>query len=190
MNYEKFNEVMCKLKQAEEEFNKKLQEAFKPFIDEINRIDKEERQIDLQAQIDTAYSKGLEDARNAVLQLYENENWYEIFGSCYNFNILNNHSMAEIIEKEKQLKAEKEKQVKEQELRVGDEIEYARSKSRFEKRIIIGIEDGMDDSEKIIWSIDVELSGHRFWFFSTDKDVEYHKTGKHYDSIPFPKEIK
>ena len=42
MDYEKFNEAMCKLRQAEEEFHKKLQEAFKPFIDEINRIDKEE----------------------------------------------------------------------------------------------------------------------------------------------------
>ena len=42
MNYETFNESMCKLRKAEEEFHKKVQEAFKPIIDEINRIDKEE----------------------------------------------------------------------------------------------------------------------------------------------------
>ena len=46
MNYETFNEAMCKLKQAEEEFHKKLQEAFKPFIDEINRIDRETEMLE------------------------------------------------------------------------------------------------------------------------------------------------
>lgn len=61
--------------------------------------EKEELQEEVQAQIDEAYNKGLEDARNAVLQLYRNENWREIFGSCYNFNILTDYSMAEIIEK-------------------------------------------------------------------------------------------
>lgn len=41
MDYEKLNDAMCKLRQAEEEFNKKLQEAFKPIIDDINRIERE-----------------------------------------------------------------------------------------------------------------------------------------------------
>ena len=52
MSYEKFNNAMCKLRQAEEEFNRKLQEAFKPFIDEINRTN---AQID--AKVETLQEK-------------------------------------------------------------------------------------------------------------------------------------
>ena len=209
MSYEKFNDAMCRLKQAEEEFHKKLQEAFKPFIDEINRTnaqidakvetlqEKEERQVDLQEQINEAYNKGIQDSYNAICCLLARcekvppmpiSEMRRLFGTVYFDKIIIDNLPEEIIDKVNQWKAEQNKE--EQELHVGDEIEYARSKSRFEKRIIIGIEDGMDDDEKIIWSIDLELSGPRFWFFSTDKDVEYRKTGKHYDAIPFPKRIK
>ena len=144
--------------------------------------EKEERQAELQAQIDEAYNKGLEDARNVVLQLYENDNWHEIFGTYYNFNILKDHSMTEIIEKINQLKAEKEKQAKEQDFHIGDEI------------ICIN-ECSMDYDKTFIY-----LGRDEYWMkmFDTDKMraestnnfVHYRKTGKHYDAIPFPEETE
>lgn len=177
MSYETFNEAMCKLRQAEEEFSKKLQEIFKPFIDEINKVN---READLQEQIEKAYNKGLEDARNAVLQLYENENWKEIFGSYYNYNILENHSMAEIIEKVNQLKAEKEKE--DQEFHIGDEI-------------VCVSEYNLDYNKTFIYLGRTEYYMKMFDLYKmraefTNNFVAYRKTGKHYDSIPFAEEIK
>ena len=138
--------------------------------------EKEEQQAELQAQIDKAYNKGLEDARNAVLQLYENKNWHEIFGSCYNFNILKDYSMAEIIEKENQLKTEKEK--KEQEIRVGDEVVV-------DNDLIGIIIDVNDDSNGTVWvtyRITPEARGLDFcWAYR----AKCKKTGRHFDSIPF-----
>ena len=197
MNYEKFNDAMCKLRQAEEEFNRKLQEAFKPFIDEINRTnaqidakvetlqEKEERQVDLQEQINEAYNKGLEDARNAVLRLYENENWYKIFGSCYNFNILTDHSMAEIIEKENQLKAEKEKQAKEHDFHIGDEILVIDSDPNLNGRTFV-IYEITDNSYYVIEPLTLYKDG---FFKKAYIKNQIKKTGKHYDSIPLPKEM-
>lgn len=137
--------------------------------------EKEESQVDLQAKIDEAYNKGLEDARNAVLQLYENQNWYEIFGTCYNFNILTNHSMAEIIEKENQLKVEKDK--KDKELHVGDEVMIDSGHA--------GIITDVGDDDSIVWivyRITPEVRGlDSCWVNSANCK----KTGRHFDSIPF-----
>ena len=143
-----------------------------------------EQQVDLQAQIDEAYNKGLEDARNAALQLYENENWYEIFGSFYNFNILKNHSMAEIIEKENQLKAEKEKQAKEQELHVGDEILVINSDTKLNNRTFVIYE--IDDYHYYVIE---PITFYKDGFYKSAYDKkQLKKTGKHYDSIPLSKE--
>ena len=147
--------------------------------------EKEEQQVDLQAQIDEAYNKGLEDARNAVLQLYENENWYKIFGSYYNFNILANNSMAEIIEKENQLKAKKEKQAKEQELHIGDEILVIDSDPRLNGRTFV-IYEITDSSYYVIEPITFYKDG---FFKNAYIKNQIKKTGKHYDSIPLSKEI-
>ena len=145
--------------------------------------EKEDRQADLQEQIDKAYNKGLEDARNAVLQLYENENWKEIFGSYYNFNILKDHSMAEIIEKVNQLKVEKDKE--EQELHVGDEILVISNDSNLNNRTFV-IYEIDDNCYYVIEPITLYKDG---FFKNAYIKNQIKKTGKHYDSIPLPKEI-
>lgn len=145
----------------------------------VKKLQEKEEQ---QAKIDEVYNKGLEDARNAVLQLYEHENWYEIFGSYYNFNILKDHSMAEIIEKENQLKAEKEKQAKEQDFHIGDEIICINECNMDYNKTFIYV--GRDE----YWMNMFDINKMRAEF--TNNFVDYRKTGKHYDSIPFPEEIK
>ena len=119
MSYETFNEAMCKLRQAEEEFNKKLQEIFKPFIDEIK--DKESKDRD--------------------------------------------------------------------ELHIGDEIEYMYPGREPEKCIVIGLDNGIAD-EKIIWTIGLDLSQKTWFSTASYYGDSYRKTGKHYDAILFPKEIR
>ena len=144
--------------------------------------EKEERQADLQEQIEKAYNKGLEDARNAVLQLYDNENWKEIFGSYYNFNILKDHSMAEIIEKVNQLKAEKEKQAKEQDFHIGDEIICVNECSMDYDKTFIYL--GRDEYHMKMFNLDKMKAEF------TNNFVDYRKTSKHYDAIPFAEEIR
>lgn len=179
MNYEKFNDATCRLRQAEEDFNKAIQDiwtGFNEYEKEIKEKTKQTRTEDLQAQIDEAYNKGLEDARNAVLQLYDNENWHEIFGSYYNFNILKDHSMAEIIEKLNQLKAEKEKQAKEQDFHIGDEIICVNECSMDYDKTFIYL--GRDEYHMKMFNLDKMKAEF------TNNFVDYRKTGKHYDAIP------
>lgn len=151
--------------------------------------EKEERQVDLQAQIDEAYDKGLQDLYDALRIFSEPvPEMREIFDSVYIEKIILKYSPKEIIDKVNQWKAKKEQ--KDQELHVGDEIEYTCPGRKPEKRIVIGLYDGIAD-EKIIWTISSDLSSGCSWFSSecTFGD-SYCKTGKHYDAIPFPKEIR
>ena len=175
---EEFNNTMCRLRQAEEDFNKALQDA----CSSIDKTYLKNYSTESQAQIEKAYNKGLEDARNAVLQLYETENRKEIFGSYYNSSILKNHSMAEIIEKVNQLKAEKEKQAKEQDFHIGDEIICVSECSMDYDKTFIYL--GRDEYHMKMFDLDKMRTE------STNNFVHYRKTGKHYDAIPFPKEIK
>ena len=144
--------------------------------------EKEEQQADLQEQIEKAYNKGLEDARNAMLQLYENENWKEIFGSYYNFNILKDHSMAEIIEKVNQLKDEKEKQAKEHDFHIGDEIMCINKCSMDYDKTFIYL--GRDEYHMKMFNLDKMKAEF------TNNFVDYRKTGKHYDAIPIQEMLK
>lgn len=179
MDYEKFNDAMCRLRQAEEDFNTAIQDiqtGFNEYEKEIKEKTKQTQSEDLQAQIDEAYNKGLEDARNAVLQLYDNENWHEIFGSYYNFNILKDHSMVEIIEKLNQLKAEKEKQAKEQDFHIGDEIICVNECSMDYDKTFIYL--GRDEYHMKMFNLDKMKAEF------TNNFVDYRKTGKHYDAIP------
>ena len=209
MTQEKFNDAMVRLRQAEEDFNKALQdiqtiynECGKELAEKTKQArwepwsfdnvakeskdqelqEKEEQQAELRALIDEAYNKGLEDARNAVLQLYDNENWHEIFGSYYNFNILKDHSMAEIIEKLNQLKAEKEKQAKEQDFHIGDEIICVNECSMDYDKTFIYL--GRDEYHMKMFNLDKMKAEF------TNNFVDYRKTGKHYDAIPIPGMLK
>lgn len=61
MNYEEVNEVMRKIRQAEEEFNKKVAEALNPVI---SAVDKTDEQIEPE---DDSYIRGINDMRAACL---------------------------------------------------------------------------------------------------------------------------
>lgn len=137
MNYEKFNDTMVRLRQAEEDFNKALQDIQAVF----NEYEKEIKEETKQARW---------------------EPW----------------SFDNVV-----------KETKDQELHVGDEIVYSFPGREPEKCIVIGLDNGIAD-EKIIWTIGLDLS-QRSWFSSKCYWGEtYYKTGKHYDAIPFPKEIR
>jgi len=192
MSYETFNEAMCKLRQAEEEFNRKLQEAFKPFIDEINKVNKVNREADLQAQIDAAYNKGLKDMHEAIRLIATDESdggmsvfeLKDAFGTLSVFDIILGFTPEEIIDK---TLAWITKRKESQELHVGDEIEYTYPGREPEKCIVINLENGIEN-EKIIWTIGLDLS-QLSWFSSNCYWGDtYYKTGKHYDSIPLKKE--
>ena len=131
MNYEKFNDAMCRLRQAEEDLNKAL--------------------------------------RDVYLAIYE--------GETLNKEEIIDKTLARITKRKES-----------QELHVGDEIEYTYPGREPEKCIVIGLDNGIG-SEKIIWTIGSDLSSGPSWFSSECYFGEtYRKTGKHYDSIPLPKE--
>lgn len=213
MNYEKFNDATCRLRQAEEDFNKAIQDiqtGFNEYEKELtektkqtqwkpwsfdNMVketkdqelqEKEERQVDLQAKIDEAYNKGLQDLYDALRIFSEPvPEMREIFDSVYIEKIILKYSPKEIIDKVNQWKAKKEQ--KDQELHVGDEIEYMYPGREPEKCIVINLENGIEN-EKIIWTIGLDLS-QLSWFSSNCYWGEtYRKTGKYYDSIPLKKE--
>ena len=153
--------------------------------------EKEEQQVDLQAQIDEAYNKGIQDAQNALNYLANYSKIYvdlnKAFGTWYLPTIFQKYSIFEIIEITNQLKAEEDnkKQVKEQELHVGDEI------------LVINNDPGLDNRTFVIYEIDdyhyyvIEpITFYKDGFYKDAYDRnQLKKTGKHYDSIPLSKEI-
>lgn len=173
MNKEEFNNAMCRLRQAEEDLNKALRDVAVAANE---------------AQIDEAYNKGLQDLYDACCILAKPVPGIRtIFDSSMIDKIILNYSPQEIIDKLSRWKAEKEQE--EQELHVGDEIEYMYPGREPEKCIVIGLDNGIAN-EKIIWTIGFDLS-QRTWFSSDSYFGDsYRKTGKHYDAIPLPKETK
>lgn len=112
----------------------------------------------------------------------------DAFGVCSVCNIILGFTPEEIIDKTLEWK-NKRNESQDQELHIGDEIEYMYPGREPEKCIVIGLVNGIGD-EKIIWTIGLDLF-QRTWFSSASYYGDsYHKTGKHYDSIPFPKETK
>lgn len=182
MTQEKFNDAMVRLRQAEEDLNKALQDI----AIVINETERKDSSTELQEQIDEAYNKGLQDLYDALCIFSEPvPEMREIFDSVYIEKIILKYSPKEIIDKVNQWKAEKDK--KEQELHIGDEIEYTYPGRKPEKCIVVSLENGIG-KEKIIWTIDLE-SLRLSWFSSNCYwDDTYHKTGKHYDSISLNKE--
>lgn len=181
MSYETFNEAMCKLRQAEEEFNKKLQEIFKPFIDEINKVN---READLQAQIDAAYNKGLKDMHEAIrliaadgsdggMPVFELK---DVFGTLSVFDIILGFTPEEIIDKTLAWIAKRKES---QELHVGDEILVIDGNPGLNGRTFV-IYDIIDSSYYVIEPLTL--------FKNAYLKNQIKKTGKHYDSIPLSKE--
>ena len=156
--------------------------------------EKEEQQVELQAQIDEAYYKGLNDMYEAIRLIATDgsdggmsiSELKDAFGTASVCDIILGYSPLEIIDK---TLAWTTKRKESQELHVGDEIEYTFPGKEPEKCIVIGLENGIGN-EKIIWTIGLDLF-QRSWFSSNCYWGEtYRKTEKHYDAIPFPKEIR
>lgn len=189
MSYETFNEAMRKLRQAEEEFNKKLQEIFKPFIDEINKVNKVNREADLQAQIDAAYNKGLKDMHEAIRLIATDESdggmsvfeLKDAFGTRSVFDIILGFTPEEIIDK---TLAWITKRKESQELHVGDEILVIDSDPNLNGRTFV-IYEITDSSYYVIEPLTLYKDG---FFKNAYIKNQIKKTGKHYDSIPLSKE--
>ena len=145
--------------------------------------EKEERQAELQAQIDKAYNKGIQDLYDAMCCLFARygevppmpvSEMRKLFGTVYADKIIRNNSPKEIIDKVNQWKAEKDKE--EQEFRVGDEIicTYDCSMDYNKTFIYLG------RTEYYMYMFDLDKMRTE----STNNFTHYRKTGKHYDAIP------
>lgn len=155
----------------------------------LEKLEAEEKRMENKR--DESYIRGAEDMVEAI-QLFSNneesggmslDTMKELFGYGNFLVIIENVPPEVIIKKVKQWKEEREK-LKETEVKVGDEIEYIRYGKLSEKRIVIRIDDREDD-EKIIWTIGLDKFD-QYGTSTNDPTEKYHKTGKHYDSIPFP----
>ena len=179
MNYEKFNDAMCRLRQSEEDFNKAIQDiqtGFNEYEKELAEKTKQTRSEDLQAQIDEAYNKGMQDLHDALSFFSEPiPKMREIFGSVYIEKIIQNYSPKEIIDKVNQWKAKEEQ--REQELHVGDEViaDYG----------IVGIITDVGDGNGIVWVTYRLTPSARGFDFCWANSAKCKKTGRHFDSIPF-----
>ena len=165
-------------------------------IDGINaRVDaklkklqeKEEQETDWQSKIDKVYYKGMQDLYDAMrcLFAYYGEvpqmpvsEMRKLFGTIYPDKIIVENTPEEIIDKVNQWKAEKDK--KEQEFRVGDEIICTYDCSMDYNKTFIYL--GRDEYYMKMFDLDKMRAE------STNNFTHYRKTGKHYDAIPFPKE--
>lgn len=177
MNYEKFNDAMCRLRQAEEDLHKALRDVAYA-INEVERKPQKFHENNDKDLNEALHILAAEDGMS-VSELND------AFGICSVCGILLEFTPEEIINKVNKWKSEKEK--KDQELHVGDEIEYMYPGREPEKCIVINLENGIEN-EKIIWTIGLDLS-QLSWFSSNCYWGDtYHKTGKHYDSIPLKKE--
>jgi len=210
MTQEKFNDTMVRLRQAEENFNKALQDiqtVFNEYEKELvekkeqarwepwsfDNVVKETKAQKLQEK-DDDYYKGLKDMHEALRLIATNgsdggmsiSELKDAFGMSSVLDIILGCPSEEIMDKVLAWNT-KRKASQDQELRVGDEIEYMYPGRKPEKCIVVNLENGIG-KEKIIWTIDLE-SFRLSWFSSNCYwDDTYHKTGKHYDSIPLKKE--
>ena len=149
--------------------------------------EKEERQVDLQAQIDEAYNKGIQDLYDAIYALMLPSvrechlkvpsipipELRKIFGTSHSDTIIVENTPEEIINKVNQWKAEKEQ--KEQEFHVGDEVTINDSS--------VGIITSF--GEDVVWITYRLTSKARGFDYRWVKKDNCKKTGRHFDSIPF-----
>ena len=170
MNYEKFNDAMCRLRQAEEDFNKKLGEIFKPFADKMNKQQKEDNDD---------YYKGLKDMHEAIqliatdgsdggMSIFELK---DAFGTASVCDIILGYSPMEIMGK---TLAWTTKRKESQEFHVGDEVKTDN---------VIGIVTSYDENQVwITYRPTYNTCGFDYcWAYKS----KCKKTGKHFDNIPF-----
>lgn len=147
--------------------------------------EKEKQQANLQAQIDEAYNKGIQDLYDAICCLFARygkvppmsvSEMRKLFGTVYPDKIIVENTPEEIIDKVNQWKAEKEQQTKEQNFNIGDEIIciYDCSMDYNKTFIYLG------RTEYYMYMFDLDKMRTE----STNNFTHYRKTGKHYDAIP------
>ena len=141
--------------------------------------EKEEHQVDLQAQIDEAYNKGIQDLHEAFRIIAADDGMTtsdlkDTFGICSVCNIILGFTPEEIIDKVNQWKAEKDKE--DQDFNIGDEIICTYDCSMDYNKTFIYL--GRD--EYYMKMFDLDKMRAEF----TNNFVHYRKTGKHYDAIP------
>lgn len=146
--------------------------------------EKEERQAELQEQIDKAYNKGIQDLYDAMCCLFARygevppmpvSEMRKLFGTVYSDKIIVENTPEEIIDKVNQWKSEKDKE--EQELHVGDEVTTGNG--------TIGIVIDVGDNNGIVWITYRVVPEARGLDFCWVSKIKCKKTGRHFDSIPF-----
>lgn len=143
--------------------------------------EKEEREAELQAQIDEAYNKGLKDLHEAFRIIAADDGMTtsdlkDTFGICSVCNIILGFTPKEIIDKVNQWKAEKDKE--EQDFHIGDEVSIDNGLIG----IIIDADNNNNGTVWVAYRITPEARGLDFcWAYR----VKCKKTGRHFDSIPF-----
>ena len=124
MNYEKFNDAMCQLRQAEEN----MHEALRDVAAAINETERKPQKF--QESNDEEYRKGLKDLHEAIRIIAAEDGMSasdlkDAFGTCSVCDIILGFTSEEIIDKALEWTTKQKKEEKEdQELHVGDEIEY------------------------------------------------------------------
>lgn len=175
MNYEKFNDAMCQLRQAEENLNNALRDVAVA----INEIERKPQK--LQENNDEEYRKGLKDLHEALRIIAAEDEMsvsdlFDVFDTCSVCDIILGFTPEEIIDKVLEWKTKPKKEEKEdQELHVGDEVMTDDG--------TIGIVAIVDD--KIVWivyKLTASVNGFDSSWFYKDRCK---KTGRHFDSIPF-----
>ena len=171
MNYENFNDAMCKLRQAEENLNKALRDV----ADAINEVERKSQKIQENNDKDLREALHIIAAEDGMSVSELND----AFGICSICGILLEFTPEEIIDKVLEWKTKQKKEEKEdQELHVGDEITT-------DNGLIGIITDVDDDSNGIVWvsyRLTPETRGLDFcWAYR----AKCKKTGRHFDSIPF-----
>lgn len=179
MNNEEFNDAMCRLRQAEGDFNNAYQDVYSA----ISKAYLKNSSTEVQAQIDEAYNKGLQDLYEAFHIIAAEDGMSvsdlnDAFGVCSVCNIILRFTPEEIIDKALEWKTRQKKE--DQELRVGDEVTISGC-AGFAYIILYRIYE-TEDLFKLI-----EPTSLLTYTYSAKSLT---KTGKHYDSIPLPKEIK
>ena len=169
---QRFGELICRIDGLNISVDSKLKKL----------QEKEEQQAELQARIDKAYNKGIQDLYDAIRCLFAPcgrvplmpvSDMRKLFGTVYSDKIIVNNTPEEIINKVNQWKAEKDKE--DQELHVGDEVTTVNCHTG----IIIDID---DDIVYISYGLIPEEHGFNICWVNSAKCK---KTGRHFDSIPF-----
>ena len=176
MNYEKFNEAMCRLRQAEENLNKVLRDV----ADAINEAERKSQKFQENKDKDLREALHIIAAEDGMSVSELND----AFGICSVCGILLEFTPEEIIDKVNRWKAKKDKE--EQELHVGDEIIVVNNNAKLNNRTFV-IYEIDDNCYYVIEPITLYKDG---FFKNAYIENQIKKTGKHYDSVPLSKEIK